>query len=478
MKSVGLGTISALLVLGVGTAAAQEDAPVTITLMSSVLSAEVDPPPEDWIWSQAVKDALNIDVNINWVDLGNYGTILNTRAGTNDLPDLVRVATTDLPLLAPQGILGDWGPLLEGMPSYVEGHNVTELASIGTYNEVQYGLVTQTTFPYKGMVSVRQDWLDALGLEVPATTDEYLAVMEAFTTQDPDGNGRNDTYGWSGFINDDGTFGNFNPIFGAFDALGTWRIVDGQLVPVSTSPERREALEFFKQMVAAGVVDPDWQTQTYDDFRRKWENGRVGLFDEDWCGVYCPSNFSTFADANPDGRLVVIEPPVGPDGASAGRDYSESGWIYAVSQKAIDAGKGEAIARLFEWLGTDGYYLTAYGPEGECWSRGENDIIQQNEEDSCRRQRALASWAYKGSDEEYRSRYETVTEQSNGQTVDVGQILERSYEYPRTETTRFAVIPPASPVVAADMERFTAENELQFVLGQKSFDEWRTMWRP
>ena len=178
-------------------------------------------------------------------------------------------------------------------------------------------------------------------------------------------------------------------------------------------------------------------------------------------------------------ELVVIEPPVGPDGASAGRDYSESGWIYAVSQKAIDEGKGEAIARLFEWLGSDGYYLTAYGPEGECWSRGENDIIQQNEDDSCRRQRALASWAYKGSDEEYRSRYETVTEQSNGQTVDVGQILERSYEYPRTETTQFAVIPPASPVVAADMQRFTSPKTSCSSFSVKSRSmSGKTTWRP
>ena len=471
MKKVSL--IIGLLALAFSTsAAAQDDAPVTLTLMSTVLSAEVDPPPKDWVWSKAVKDALNIDVNINWVDGANYATVLNTRAGTNDLPDIDRVATTDLPLLAPQGILGDWGPLLEGMPSYVEGHNVTELAPIGKFNDVQYGLVTQTTFPYKGMVSVRQDWLDKLGLEAPKTTDEYLEVMKAFTTQDPDGNGRNDTYGWSGFLNDDGSFGSFEPIFGAFDALGSWRIADGQIVPVATSTARRQALEFFKQMVTAGVVDPDWQTQTYDDFRRKWENGRVGLFFGDWCAVYCVANFPTFADANPDSRLVIIDPPVGPDGASAGNTYSQNGNIYAVSQKAIDEGKGEAIARLFEWLGADGYYLTAYGPKGECWSRDEDGIINQNDEDSCRQQRALATWAYKGSKEEYRGRYVTVTKQSNGQTVDVGKILERSYVYPKTDVTQFAVIPPASPVVAADMQRFTAENELQFVLGQKSFDDW------
>ena len=196
MKKVGL--FLGLLALAFSMSATAQDEPVTIELMSSALSAEVDFPSEDWVWSQAVSEDLGINVDITWVDLADYGTILNTRAGTNDLPDLFRINVSDLPLLAPQGILADWGPLLEMMPNYVETHNVSELAPIGTYNGVQYGLVTQRTFPYKAVVSVRQDWLDALGLEAPTTTEEYLAVMEAFTTQDPDGNGRDDTYGWSG----------------------------------------------------------------------------------------------------------------------------------------------------------------------------------------------------------------------------------------------------------------------------------------
>ena len=275
-----------------------------------------------------------------------------------------------------------------------------------------------------------------------------------------------------GFLDDNGRLANFHPFFGAFDALGPWRIVDEQVVPVVTSENRRQALEFLSEMFAAGVVDPDWQTQTYDDFRANWEAGQIGMFVEDWCGAYCVGNFPTFADNNPEGVLEIVSPPVGPDGASAGGEYTQSGWIYAVSQNAIDEGKGEAIAQLFDWLGSDGYYLTAYGPEGECWERDENDIITQNDDDSCRQQRALGSWAYQGSVEEYEGRYVTVTEHSNGQTVDVGEILALSYEYPRTETTQFAVIPPATAIAAADMERFTAENELQFVLGQKSFDEW------
>ncbi len=39
-------------------------------------------------------------------------------------------------------------------------------------------------------------WLDELGLEIPKTTDEFYEVCKAFTEEDPDGNGKNDTFGY------------------------------------------------------------------------------------------------------------------------------------------------------------------------------------------------------------------------------------------------------------------------------------------
>jgi len=39
---------------------------------------------------------------------------------------------------------------------------------------------------------IRTDWLEALDLEVPQTVDEYEAVLRAFLTQDPNGNGIQD----------------------------------------------------------------------------------------------------------------------------------------------------------------------------------------------------------------------------------------------------------------------------------------------
>ena len=47
------------------------------------------------------------------------------------------------------------------------------------------------------MLYVRTDWLENLGLSIPTNEEEFLEVVRAFTEDDPDGNGEDDTYGWS-----------------------------------------------------------------------------------------------------------------------------------------------------------------------------------------------------------------------------------------------------------------------------------------
>lgn len=50
--------------------------------------------------------------------------------------------------------------------------------------------------PNRGFL-VRTDWLKKLGLEMPKTTEDLYKVVKAFAEQDPDGNGKKDTYGIS-----------------------------------------------------------------------------------------------------------------------------------------------------------------------------------------------------------------------------------------------------------------------------------------
>ena len=100
--------------------------------------------------------------------------------------------------------------------------------------------VTESDGPLRAVVQIhglysvmtRQDWLDNLGLEVPRTWDEMAAVAEAFVTQDPDGNGEDDTIGILGpgnsnHINDigDNQFG-LDPLFCSFQSYPQYWLQD------------------------------------------------------------------------------------------------------------------------------------------------------------------------------------------------------------------------------------------------------------
>lgn len=447
---------------------------VSVTVFTNVQSPEVGPPEGEWFWQQAVLDELNIDVNVQFqTQTSEYQSTLLTKGGANDLPDLFQMDLNSATNLAGQGLLGDWNPYLEFMPTYVEQNGVNELVDVGTRDGKMIALATQNSNPFKTIIAIRQDWLDKLGLEYPKTTDEFLAVMTAFTEQDPDGNGQADTYGWSGSVNSQGQITAFEPIFGAFGALGDWAVADNQLLPVATTDGRKQALEFIAQMNAAGVIDPDWTSQTAEDFRAKWKAGRLGMFTEDWCATLCVQGYGEFVAANPTGMLTIIDPPVGPGGLSSMNVYTDLGDIYGMSQRAADDGKGEAIARLLEWINGPGYERTAFGVEGENFTRNADGSLLQINEPTAIQNVQIRGWGYRGDEAEWLARYGAVQDYDNGQTIDVyNDVLLRAAELPKTDTTPFASLPPVPAEISADYRRTLFEGEFAFASGQRAPEEW------
>ena len=146
---------------------------------------------------------------------------------------------------------------------------------------------------------------------------------------------------------------------------GTWNLSSkGDFGLNVRNPNYMKATEFVKTLNDAKVIDPDWPTLKKDEFRAHWKQGKCGMMHENFAALSTKSNYADF-DANfPDGQWVSFDPPTGPDGTSSAGVTIKPARIYAVSQKAMDEGKGPAIARLLEWMATDGYMLLAFGQEG------------------------------------------------------------------------------------------------------------------
>ena len=117
--------------------------------------------------------------------------------------------------------------------------------------------------------------------------------------------------------------------------------------------------------------------------------------------------------------------------------------IYAVSQKAIDEGKGPAIARLLEWMATDeGYYLLGFGVEGVNYKLDDKGYITTEGLDDAAKWTSkeaqpltqLANMVYIFTDVEMQARY-VAYKTANGRDMDPKAYYAEFLKRPFTEAT-------------------------------------------
>ena len=157
----------------------------------------------------------------------------------------------------------------------------------------------------------------------------------------------------------------FDFLMGAYGVTGIWNFNDAATFGLTVRNEQYpEALAYFNSLVDAKVIDPDWPTLKRDDFRARWKQGLFGIMWEDFAALTNKSNYTPFDENFPEAEWIAVAAPVGPNGDAFYGVYTGRGNIYAVSQKAADDGKVEAIAHLLEWIATDGYFLMGFGEEG------------------------------------------------------------------------------------------------------------------
>lgn len=462
--------------------------PVDIELWAQATVTEAGPPPGDWIAYQIIKDELNINLTYTIIPTGADGEAkLNAAAAANDLPDLFQMVSTSndvrgaLFRFADLGLVAPVEDLMPLMPQRTELHyNDPLLIDLVTFGDHQYGLPEPPPLPKREGLVIRKDWLDALELETPTTIEEIYAVAVAFTEQDPDGNGQNDTYGIGGFINGQGIGNRFDWIFGAFGVPGVWNF-DGANFGLNVRGEQYpEALAYMKSLVDSGVIDPDWPTLSRDEFRARWKQGLFGIMWEDFAALTNQSNYAPFDENFPDAEWIPLPAPTGPNGDAYYGVYTGRGNIFAVSQQAADAGKGEAIARLLEWMATDGYYLLGFGEEGVNYIIDADGNISTEGLDPVQAYTAPERQPFTqmrnqlifyNSEQEIMARYPTY-QTANGRTMYPMDFLGFFQSQPWVDGRGIQVILP--PENAADFDRFYSEGLLQFVLGQVELndDNW------
>lgn len=274
----------------------------------------------------------------------DFDTQILMRAAADDMPDVMILSNDQLNRLLEQGVvLDDWTPYLEQMPTISSYLSDTQKSYLTRDGKLVAVPCIATSSPLAFMI--RQDWLDNLGLAMPTNIEELLDCMRAFTFKDPDGNGIDDTWGFTCAGAGKGTdkMRGFMNLFD-YDGVNFYIDDEGKANHPVLDGAFLDYLKVAKTIVSEGLIYPDWYTQGDEDQFVEIYNGKIGVV------YYTPNNIikKTNTARNFD-ETVVGEWAYLPNFAGKEASMSSIGTLRTVSAKAAaDPKKMEIICRYLD----------------------------------------------------------------------------------------------------------------------------------
>ena len=288
------------------------------------------------------EEAMNVKLNVEWAPVDNYSTrILSALAG--EMPEAIMVRNvSDVATLVDQGAVVPLTDLLnEHAPNLMQ--HITEADKPYLYNVSDgeiYMIPAVTAIPNINTWTVRQDWLDNLGLEMPTDWEGWKNVLRAFRDQDNNGIGASST---------DSLF--------CVDGQGNYTLIF----------EHENYKDYLNEMVAMykeGLIDPEFATRPETEKRKVMNSNLCGL------AFTQAEQVQLSTDALRTGGVenatwLGIAPVPGPTGVQALFARSKLAFYTLVTAEAEKNGKVEDILKFFNWMYSDeGAMISNYGIEG------------------------------------------------------------------------------------------------------------------
>jgi len=351
---LSLATIVTACGGGQATEGSGAEKPLDISIMTFYYTPE--PPGPDNVIVKEVEKRTNTKLNITWVSPNSYGDKVNVTLASGDIPDLMLLDnpfTPQVRTMVEQGAFWDVTDYIKDYP------NLSRFPAETWTNSKQkdgrnYGIPRVRPVEGGGFPYLRKDWIDKLGLEVPKTTDELYTVLKAFVEQDPDGNGKDDTIGFAGYVDQQG-MGTLVQIQNAFTgANGNWKVVDGKLVNVNLLPETRDALDWLSRAYKEKLIPEDLAVLKNSQAKDLLKAGRAGGFLDTVEAAWEPT--AELRKTNPEADFL---PLVSLNGY-VNRDSGFFG-VFAIPKKVPEAKMKQLLAFLDYGASDEGHVLALYG---------------------------------------------------------------------------------------------------------------------
>ena len=325
---------------------------------------------------------------------GYYDVVTTTLAAGQDLPDAISwmdVNGETFQQAMDNGLIVPITPYWENSPNLKKYTTEKAKISFTRNGEIWQMPILRSNARLDGII-LRWDWLQDLGFTDITLDQEYLdledwfEICEAMTFNDPDGNGEDDTWGFTHVSSWHKIPKHLLQVFGSNQG---WQLNDsGALVDTNVTTnwdKTKEAINYYKDMIDAKIIHPEAFTMNSEEVRDKLYKGQIGGFTGFGSGYSLPGFMLNIQKIDADGSLKWFNGLIGPAGESK---YVYSGTDTAGIAVTADCEAPERLVALFDWFLGDGYNTVTFGPnEGSDYSIDENGQAYYTKEQYLERQK-------------------------------------------------------------------------------------------
>lgn len=225
---------------------------------------------------------------------------------------------------------------------------------------------------------INTDWLKAVGKDMPTTTEEFREVLEAFKSEDPNGNGVADEIPFTGGSSALGVWGG-DPYLYLLNAFGYfdenyYYLKDGKINSILDQDYIKEGLMYIGDLYENGLIDPAAFTQDLTQLAAVGNNEGDAIVGVGACG-----HVGMLVDMNDTERYSPYEimmPLKGPDGYCGipyTKEITASGSAFSITDQCENPEIAMRIANLLheeEWI-----IRAQIGIQGEYWDYAEEGDV-------------------------------------------------------------------------------------------------------
>lgn len=318
-----------------------------------------------WV-NEQVKD-LNIKVEYVPLPRAEEEEKLNTWMAAGSAPDVILTYSPDVFVkFASQGGLAPLDDSVEKFGQDILVNNKVAMESAGVYDGVRYAVMARKANESGPVMKIRQDWLDAIGMDVPTSTDELYEVLKAFKEKNPAG--VDNVVPWS--VPSLDHLIHFGPSLGfGVDMAGpgttlymaSGNIVDGKFVSQVATQEGRGYFQWLNKLYKEGLIPKEFITDVNSEkFTENITAGRAGFFEDNKGAYSWDTTMKDMAGVN----WEIVPPFVAPDGDQQINIGFPFGMFIMVPKTSAD--KTDAVVKYLNWMSSEEVNTTLQqGFEGE-----------------------------------------------------------------------------------------------------------------